>query len=173
MEIEAKFQLDEARTQALRARLGAPAETIAQRDVYLETAGLPVALRVRSDGHRAFVTLKQGFEKVAGIRVREEFEPAITPGEIDTWLTIFARLGFPAGDTVAKTRAVHHRPGDVHVLIDEIAGLGTFCEVEAVADDRDAALAKLEHAIAELGLNDLPRLTRSYRELQNDAQGRA
>lgn len=171
MEIEAKFALSPEQRAALKAQLGAPAETVRQTDVYLRTAGVPVALRVRRDGDRAFVTLKRGFEKVAGIRVREELEPTIDPEEVDTWLGLFERLGFPAGETVEKTREVHHRPGGVHVLLDEIDGLGSFCEVEAVADDRDAALAKLEAAIAELGLGDLPRLTRSYRDLLIDARG--
>lgn len=171
MEIEAKFALDPAQRQALLAQLGPASETVRQRDVYLQTAGLPVALRVRRDGERAFVTLKSGFEKVQGIRVREEFEPTIAPEQIATWLTIFERLGFPAGEAVEKTRAVHERPHGVHVLIDEIDGLGSFCEVEAVADDREQALAKLESAIAELGLSGLPRLTRSYRDLLIDARG--
>lgn len=173
MEIEAKFALGEEARAALRARLGTPAETVRQTDVYLRTAGVPVALRVRRDGARACVTLKRGFEKVQGIRVREELEPAIDPAEIDTWLGIFERLGFPAGETVEKTREVYERPGGVHVLLDEIEGLGSFCEVEAVADDRDAALARLERAIAELGLGDLPRLTRSYRDLLVEARARA
>lgn len=173
MEIEAKFALDPERRAALAAKLGPASAIVRQRDVYLQTAGLPVALRVRRDGEKACVTLKSGFEKVQGIRVREEFEPAIEPAELDTWLTLFERLGFPAGEAVEKTRRVHERPHGVHVLIDEIDGLGTFCEVEAVADERDAALAHLEAAIAELGLADLPRLTRSYRDLLIAARAQA
>lgn len=170
MEIEAKFRLDASQLQALRERLGPPVETVRQRDVYLETAGLPVALRVRRDGERACVTLKQGFEKVAGIRVREEFEPRIAPDELDTWLTIFERLGFPAGEAVEKTREVYAQPHGVHVLLDQVDGLGSFVEVESVADDATAALAHLEAAIAALGLGAQPRLTRSYRELLRDAR---
>jgi adenylate cyclase class 2 len=173
MEIEAKFRLTDEAARGLRARLGPPEETVRQRDVYLETAGVPVALRVRQDGERACVTLKAGFEKVKGIRVREEFEPAIAPEDLDTWLTIFGRLGFPAGEVVEKSREVYALEGGVHALVDEIDGLGTFLEVESVADDRDAALERLEAAIAALGLADAPRLTRSYRDLLREARGKA
>ena len=165
MEIEAKFALTAEEAEALRARLGPPGRTARQRDVYMATAGLPVALRVREDGEQAWVTLKAGFEKVAGIRVREEWEPAIRPEDVATWLTIFERLGLPAGEVVEKARSTWELAHGVHVVIDDVTGLGTYCEVEAVADERDATLARLEAAIAELGLGDHPRITRSYRDL--------
>lgn len=174
MEIEAKFRLDPATEAALLARLGPPEAELAQRDVYLKTAGLPVALRVRQDGEAACVTLKSGFTKVQGIRVRDEWEPKIAPEELETWLTIFERLGFPAGTTVEKARRVWTLPGGVHVLVDRLDEVGTFCEVEAVADDAEAALARLEAAIEGLGLGALPRLTQSYRDLVEQARaGRA
>ncbi|MEB3329091.1 MAG: class IV adenylate cyclase [Candidatus Sericytochromatia bacterium] len=165
MEIEAKFALTSEEAARLRAKLGPPERTTRQRDVYLQTAGLPVALRVREDGERAFVTLKAGFEKVAGIRVREEWEPAIRPEDVATWLGIFERLGMPGGEVVEKARDSWHHGQGVHVMIDEIAGLGTYCEVEAVADEREATLARLEAAIADLGLGGHPRITRSYRDM--------
>ncbi|MEB3198601.1 MAG: class IV adenylate cyclase [Candidatus Sericytochromatia bacterium] len=170
MEIEAKFALDAAETARLRALLGAPTRSGPQRDVYLATAGLPVALRVRQDGDKACVTLKAGFEKVAGIRVREEWEPAIEPEQLDTWLTVFTRLGFPPGEVVEKHRDSWELPNGVHVVIDLISGLGSYCEVEAVADERDATLARLEATIARLGLAGHPRITRSYRDLLRDAR---
>lgn len=170
MEIEAKFALTPEDAARLRDRLGAPLREGPQRDVYLATAGLPVALRLRSDGEQAFVTLKAGFEKVAGIRVREEWEPTIRPEELDTWLTIFTRLGMPPGEVVEKTRQAWDHGAGVHVVIDEIAGLGTFCEVEAVADDKEATLARLEAAIAELGLGGHARITKSYRDLLRDVR---
>lgn len=170
MEIEAKFALSAEREAQLLARLGPPEATVAQRDIYLKTAGLPVALRVRQDGDQARVTLKSGFTKVQGIRVRDEWEPTIWPSELTTWLTIFERLGFPAGTTVEKSRRSWTLPSGVHCLIDTLDGIGTFCEVEAVADEPEGALKALELAITELGLGDLPRLTRSYRDLVEQAR---
>jgi predicted adenylyl cyclase CyaB len=170
MEIETKFQLSPEREAQLVARLGDPEATVAQRDVYLKTAGLPVALRVRQDGDEARVTLKSGFTKVQGIRVRDEWEPTIDPAELATWLTIFERLGFPAGTTVEKTRRSWSLPGGVHCLLDTLEGVGTFCEVEVVADEPKEALQRLEVAIADLGLADLPRLTSSYRDLVKQAR---
>ena len=170
MEIEAKLPLDATRAEALRRRLGTPEAVHRQVDVYLATAGVPVALRVRQDDTQAWVTLKSGFEKVAGIRVREEIEPPIRVEDVPAWLTIFERLGFPAGSRVAKRREEYAFMG-VHVLIDEIEDLGTFCEVESVADDAPAALERLEAAIAALGLGDLPRIEQSYRELLAERRG--
>ena len=169
MEIEAKIPLAPEQLAALRARLGAPDSVQHQRDIYLATAGLPVALRVRQEDERAWVTLKTGFGEVEGIRIREELEPAIRPEDVPTWLAIFERLGLPRGLEVAKTRHTYER-GDVHVLLDEVAGLGSFVEVEALADEAPAALARLEAAIAELGLGGLPRETRSYRKLLQERQ---
>lgn len=170
MEIEAKFALTPEEATRLRGQLGAPERVGPQRDVYLATAGLPVALRVRSDGEQAFVTLKAGFEKVAGIRVREEWEPAIRPEDLDTWVTIFTRLGLPPGEVVEKTRESWTLAAGVHVVIDTIPGLGTFCEVEAVATDREETLARLEATIGDLGLGGHPRITKSYRDLLRDAR---
>lgn len=171
MEVEAKLALDGASLAALRSRLGAPAETRTQQDTYLVVGDLPVALRVRQDGEQAWVTLKSGFAKVDGIRMREEFEPAIRPEEVPLWLTLFERLGMPTKEVVAKRREVYPQ-GDVEVVIDHIEGLPTpYVELEAKGLDGAAALARLEGAIAELGLGDRPREGASYRELLRRHRG--
>lgn len=168
MEIEVKLALDAAAMDALADTLGEPVRTVRQRDVYLQTAGLPVALRVRQDGERAWVTLKSGFEKRDGIRMREELEPAIRPEDLDLWLGVFKRLGFEQGEVVAKRRREYQR-GPVHVVLDEVDGLGAYVEVEVVGDDPDGAKARLEEAMADLGLERLPRITDSYRDLLRKA----
>jgi predicted adenylyl cyclase CyaB len=164
LEVEVKLALDPATRARLEARLGAPQRTVAQQDVYLATAGVPVALRVRRDGDEAKVTLKAGFELRDGVKIREELEPAIRPEELETWLTLFERLGFPRAEVVAKTRREYAHAG-VHVLIDEVAGLGAFVEVEVVVDEPSGAKAALEAALESLELAALPRITASYREL--------
>ena len=173
MEIEAKFALRPEDAQRLRTELGPAEHKAAQRDCYLKTAGLPVALRIRQENDRAWVTLKSGFEKVDGIRVREEWEPVIQASEVGTWQTIFERLGFPAGEVVEKDRETWTLNPFVHVVIDEIAGLGTYLEVESISDDKAEALARLEAAIAQLGLKDQPRITHSYRDLLAQARAEA
>src|SRR6185312_3490123 len=100
MEIEVKLALDLETRARLEGILGAPKRTVSQRDVYLAMAGLPVALRVRQDGDEACVTLKSGFEKRDGIRIREELEPVIRAQDTDMWLALFERLGFPAAEVV-------------------------------------------------------------------------
>lgn len=165
MEVEAKIPLSAARLAELRGRLGEPTGRHNQRDVYLLTAGLPVALRIRQDDEQAWVTCKSGFTEVGGIKVREEVEPSIRPEEVPAWLRVFELLGLPRGLEVIKHRVEYTLPDGVHVLLDEVEGLGTFAEVEALAEDGEAAVAKLEAAIRSLGLGDLPRVTDSYREL--------
>jgi adenylate cyclase class 2 len=169
MEIEVKLALDAATRSRLVERLGAPDRVATQQDIYLATAGVPVALRVRQDGDQACVTLKAGFEVRDGVKIREELEPAIRPEELATWLTVFERLGFPRAEVVKKTRH-EYTHGAVHLLLDEVEGLGSFVEVEVVGDDAQGATAALETALADLGLARLPRLTRSYRDLLLDAR---
>lgn len=170
MEIEAKFALDPEDVARLRAQLGLPQNQATQRDCYLKTAGLPVALRIRQEESQAWVTLKSGFEKVDGIRVREEWEPVIQASEVPMWLTMFERLGFPAGEIVEKERDTWALNSAVHVVIDTIANLGTYLEIEVVSHDKADALARLEAAIVELGLRDHPRITESYRDLLKQAR---
>lgn len=165
MEVEAKIPLSAERFAELRDRLGEPQARHVQRDVYLATAGLPVALRVRQDDERAWVTLKSGFTQVKGIKVREEIEPTIRPDEVAAWLRLFELLGLPRGLEVAKHRLEYALPDGVHVLLDTVEDLGTFAEVEALAEDGESAVAKLEAAIESLGLAGLPRVEESYREL--------
>ena len=169
MEVEVKLQLDAATRRALEARLGAPTRVVEQQDVYLATAGVPVALRVRRDGDEARVTLKAGFQVVNGVKIREELEPAIRPEELETWLAIFERLGFPQAEVVAKTRHEYEHAG-VHVLIDEVRELGTFAEVEVVVGSPEGAAAAIEAALESLELSGLPRITRSYRDLLVEAR---
>jgi adenylate cyclase class 2 len=172
MEVEAKIPLTAEQAGLLRKRLGEPQARHTQRDLYLATAGLPVALRIRQDDEQAWVTLKTGFQQVQGIKVREELEPGIRPEEVPAWLRMFEALGFPRGLEVAKRRHEYDM-GGFHVLIDEVEGLGTFAEVEALAEDGHSAVAKLEAAIKELGLDGLPRVSESYRELLAKKMGQA
>lgn len=169
MEVEVKLALDAATRAALEAKLGAPLRVVEQQDVYLATAGVPVALRVRRDGDEAKVTLKAGFQVVNGVKLREELEPAIRPEELDTWLAIFERLGFPPAEVVAKTRREYQHAG-VHVLIDEVRDLGTFAEVEVVVERPEGAAAAIEAALESLALSGLPRITHSYRDLLIEAR---
>ncbi|MNL72770.1 CYTH domain protein [compost metagenome] len=87
------------------------------------------------------------------------------------WLKLFERLGLPRGLEVAKHRLEYALPDGVHVLLDTVEGLGAFAEVEALAEDGEAAVAKLEAAIERLGLEGLPRVEDSYRELLLKQQG--
>jgi predicted adenylyl cyclase CyaB len=164
VEIEAKFKLSPVLRRSLEAMLGSPIACKRQADFYFDVGALPVALRMRRDGDAGYVTLKSAMTKEAGIRVREEFEPSISPTDWDTWLTLFARLGFASNEQVNKTRTVYEFQGTC-VVIDDVDDLGDYCEVEVVSDTIGDALQRLEIAITNLGLANELRLTDSYRDL--------
>lgn len=172
MEIEAKLKLSPEALRALEARLGAPESVERQEDRYFRTPD-GTALRVRREGERAFVTLKRAFSNVDGLRAREEYEPGVEPSETGLWETIFEALGFPKGLVVSKRRATYRPEPGLVVAIDHVDELGDFVEVEILADDAATALARLGEALGRLGLAELPRESRSYRELLAEKPGGA
>jgi adenylate cyclase class 2 len=94
-------------------------------------------------------------------KTREEIE--VTVGDAAAATRLLERLGFTPVAAVRKLRRMYEL-GDYTICLDDVAGLGTFVEVEArgVADiekARDGALALLE----QLTLHRTER--RSYLEL--------
>ena len=72
----------------------------------------------------------------------------------------------PAAE-VRKTRHewTVHEPYRITVCIDEVEGLGTFCEFEVEAVDVDEGRARLGAVQARLGLAHLAPIATSYLEL--------
>lgn len=174
-EVEVKFRLDDP--AALRERLAAlgfqPRGSDTQEDVYLRHPGRDFththeAFRLRRHGDQNRLTYK-GPKQTGPTKTREEIELDFEPGP-DGWarmLALLDRLGFAPVATVRKHREEFAAPADsrppILVVIDEVDGLGTFAEVEALAaarDDLPAAQAVVLDVAARLGLAAVE--TRSY-----------
>lgn len=174
LEAEIKLALgadDEARLRERLAALGAtPATTHEQADTYFahpvrDFPRTDEALRLRLDDGVLRVTYK-GPKLDPPRKTREEIEFALGT-ELDVATTLLERLGFRVAAAVRKRRAEWHVPGLLPgvVSIDEVDGLGTYCEVEvsaATVEEGRTALAELQH---RLGLDHLSPIADSYLEL--------
>ena len=193
-EVELKFPLPAGAGDAVAAKLAdrgaAFGEPVAQADTYYahpvrDFAATDEALRVRvvtgPDGvPRGRLTYK-GPKLGGGAKTREEFEPALADGSepVAALKTALDRLGFAEVLTVTKTRRAARltvpdadgRPREYEVTRDEVAGLGTYLEVETVAaaDDLAAAERGVRDLAAALGLGAAER--RSYLEMVLESAG--
>ena len=76
-------------------------------------------------------------------------------------------MGFRAIARVRKLRREHRLPDEppTVVCVDEVEGLGSFCEIEVEAESVEAGRARLASRLVKLGLDDLPPIAESYLEL--------
>lgn len=174
LEVELKYPV--ADFDALRCRLvalhAAPTPTVQQTDAYYnhparDFALTDEALRIRTVGGSAVVTYK-GPKQGGVAKTRLEHELPLADATAEKWAEVLTLLGFNAVTTVRKTRTTYLLPSDgreVEVTLDEVAGLGSFVEVESIAKDGDtqAAEASVLAAAESLGLSD-PE-PRSYLEM--------
>jgi len=179
-EVEIKFRVPdptelEAKLRALGLESDLPIE---QEDTYLshpsrDFAMTNEAFRVRRDGSTNRITYK-GPKHDGPTKTREEIEIAFADGEESRAALgrLLERLGFRPVLTIRKVRRTFRlervgRP--IEVAIDEAEGLGTFAEVEALADRPDE-LAEVQRAVLgfarELGLEAVE--PRSYLRMQLD-----
>lgn len=171
-EVEAKVAL--MAPGALRERLQAngaePLGTVEQVDTYYahpgrDFAATDEALRIRRVGDRIELTYKgpreDGPESASGgpTKSREEHNVAVE-GEMGT---VLERLGFKPVAVLRKRRESYRLP-TVAVCLDEVEGLGRFCEVEARAGVADPQ-GEVERALTALGLAGAERYSASYLEL--------
>lgn len=174
LEAEVKLALGAADAAALRARIAAlaaaPAATHHQIDTYLahpgrDFRGSDEALRLRSEDGALRVTYK-GPRLDPPRKTREEIEFALGTDHA-TASTLLERLGFRAAAEVRKTRLewTLHDGYAVTVCIDEVDGLGTYCEIEVEAADVAQGRLRLEATQARLGLAHLAPIAASYLEL--------
>lgn len=120
------------------------------------------AIRVRyTDGH-AVVTYKGAKIKTSGLKAREELNTAVESGQV--FEQMLDRLGFTKTAEVNKWRE-NFRFRNVAISLDSVDELGTFAEIEIMAenDDFDAS-AQIEKISKEIGIQGEPILT-SYLEL--------
>lgn len=175
LEVEAKFRLPdpaaiERRLLALGARLIADH---VEADHYLNApdrdfARTDEALRLRRIGPDNFLTYK-GPRRDSTSKTRQELELPCPPGDDSAkdFLELFGLLGYRPTAVVQKQRKIYEWNRDrfrVHACLDAVEKVGSFVELEIVADEADYALAHetLFQIAAELDLGATE--TRSYLE---------
>lgn len=167
-EIELKYKiLDVSKSLEQLVTMGAseqPAES--HEDTYYrhpcrDFASTGEALRIRRCDGQPFVTYKGAKQilssgDVDGIKVRQELEWALSPGDSTGMNTdkLLQALGFSIVACVKK----HRRPFTVQldgveatVTIDDVAQLGMFAEIEVLCDSDSGSQTSDSPAIAAIG----------------------
>ena len=120
------------------------------------------AIRVRYTNDHAVVTYKGAKIASSGLKAREELNTAVESGEI--FEQVLERLGFNKTAEVNKWRE-NYKLKDMAISLDTVDELGTFAEIEIMAQDDDSdATAEIEKIAKELGIQGEPILA-SYLEL--------
>ncbi len=183
-EVEQKFPVAgmgavEAALAALGADISAPEE---EMDLYFahpqrDFAATDEALRLRRKGSQNYITYK-GPKLDATTKTRREIELPLgeAAGAVAAWRELLEVLGFRGVAEVRKSRRkalVTWQDRQVEVSLDAVEGLGTFVELELMADAQQMAAAKacIAGLAAELGLRESER--RSYLELLLERKPRA
>ncbi|MCA9189650.1 MAG: class IV adenylate cyclase [Pirellulaceae bacterium] len=97
------------------------------------------ALRIRQVGQHAVVTYK-GPRVDATTKTRRELEVSLAGGTTDDVLAIFIALGFKPVAEVCKRRRsarILLPSREIHVDLDEVEKVGTYVELECLADSDD------------------------------------
>jgi adenylate cyclase, class 2 len=182
-EVEMKFPV--AHSAVLEGKLTGLGATIAAPQTEVDTyfahpardfAKTDEALRIRRKGSTNFLTYK-GPKIDAATKTRHEIDLPLPPGEetAAAWSGMLEALGFTAAGEVRKSRRKAHVPWQgrsVEVSLDEVERLGTFVELELLAEtaDLDATRACIVALAGELGLKGSER--RSYLELLRPSPSR-
>ena len=184
LEVEVKYRVaDLAAVERKLLALGArPVEVRDDADAYFnaphrDLAQTDEALRVRRIGPRNFVTYK-GPRTDRQTKTRTEVEVPLADGPEagSDFERLLTSLGFRAVSVVRKHRKVFELNRDrfhLHACLDNVIRVGTYAELEIVAEeaDLDAARAAVLACAAELGLTQAER--RSYLELLLDVEARS
>lgn len=120
------------------------------------------AVRVRYTDNHAVVTYKGPKIRKFGLKAREELNFAVESGE--NFETMLLRLGFTKTTEVNKWRE-NYKLGRASVSLDTVDELGTFAEIEIIAEnDNENPTAIIEQIAKEIGADGTPILE-SYLEL--------
>jgi adenylate cyclase class 2 len=169
LEIELKVRissLDPVRQQLIRLKARSYGR-IHEHDVYYNAPHRDFgvtdeAVRVRYTNDHAVVTYKGAKIKSSGLKAREELNTAVESGEI--FEQMLDRLGFKKTAEVNKWRE-NYKLGNMAISLDSVDELGTFAEIEIMAENDDSdASAQIEKISKEMGIQGEPILA-SYLEL--------
>lgn len=167
LEIEIKAWCDSH--DAVRSRLESAGAVLSadrdEADIYFnhpvrDFARTDEALRLRSVNGKCRITYK-GPKLSARSKARVEHETGA--GDFEVIKNIMLSLGFTVSGTVEKKRSIYILNG-IEVCVDDVAGLGTFVELEKKGQLGQGVEDELFKLAAELGLTRFER--RSYLELK-------
>jgi len=120
------------------------------------------AIRVRYTNDHVVVTYKGAKIKTSGLKAREELNMVVDSGSV--FEQMLDRLGFTRTAEVNKWRE-NYRLSGAAIMLDEVEGLGTFVEIEILAEDANSdAAARIQEIAKEIGVFGEPILA-SYLEL--------
>ncbi len=176
LEVEQKFAVGEfaAVEQKLLTFGATPGGEVQQADLYFahparDFSQTDEALRIRRVGQKNYVTYK-GPKVDQATKTRQEIEIDLAPGQpgFEEFAALLAALGFRPVAEIRKCRRtleLRWQGHDVEAALDQVERVGTFVELEIIADEKDidAARASLAALAAELHLGHGER--RSYLEL--------
>jgi adenylate cyclase class 2 len=169
-EVELKFPLDDTRLVLDQlAELGAaPGEAVEQSDLYFrhparDFGQTDEALRIRRSGDQNRVTYK-GPRVDTRAKTRREVEVAFEQGEAaaESLRELLTAVGFREFATVEKVRTAYQllwEKRKVVLALDRVDGLGTFLEIETIAEenDREPARDSILRLAQRLGLENCER----------------
>lgn len=152
--------LDQA--QRLGITFGDP---IRQDDTTYETS-LPTTdpqwniFRIRKQNSTVILTMKY----IASSRSRDHHERETVINDAEQVADMLARVGYTEGIRICKDRRIAHYR-DLEICLDEVDELGTFIEVEKLAEDNadvDAVQAELWDVLLQLGIKPSSRVHEGY-----------
>jgi adenylate cyclase class 2 len=180
-EVEQKFPVaDLSAVEAKLVQLGATvSEPRCEVDLYFahparDFASTDEALRIRRVGGSASITYK-GPKIDATTKTRREIELPLSPPDEAAagWEDLLQALGFqPVGEVRKRRRraTVPWQGRQITATLDDVDEVGTYVELELVAEARDVEPAKACIASLAAGLGLSGGLRRSYLELLLDTR---
>ncbi|MBN1167549.1 MAG: class IV adenylate cyclase [Methanospirillaceae archaeon] len=167
VEIKVRVPLIDTIRQAIRKEGGIFSEVLTETDHYYNAphrdfSQTDEALRIRITENKTIITYKGPKETIQGTKIRKETNLEIRSfPDADSILT---SLGFYPVAVVIKKRE-YWTLGDFSIALDEVAGLGSFVEVELISEDDTAEMAaRIDLLSKKLGILG-ERITVSYLEL--------
>ena len=173
-EVEQKFPIAdraalEARLVSLGARLGVAHE---ERDVYhthpaRDFGRTDEALRIRAREQESFLTYK-GPKIDSTTKTRREIDLPLPVGDTPRWRELLLALGFQPLIEVRKQRqkaTLTWEGSPIELSLDEVCGVGTFLELELIADEASLEPARARIASLAQALQLAQSERRSYLEL--------
>lgn len=168
LEIEQKFHCpnpDAIRERLLAAGLASPEQTN-EIDSYFNApdrdfAVTGEAFRLRQVGDRNALTYKGPKRSDKTAKVRLEIELPVESGQAgaDAATAMITALGFRSVATVRKSRMAFHTTRNgfaVTICLDRCEGVGSFAEIEILAEESDLPTAErtVRELAGDLGLTD-------------------